>query len=236
MKFSNSRLFIIGVLFFCASCGPGSGTSISTLHLIAAQGTYAYDANFLQQHTKKILELHDKDNQSKILLSADYQGRVMTSTATGHTGTSYGWINYDLISSGQKKPQFNPVGGEERFWMGPEGGQYALYFAKGDSFNIKYWQVLPVIDTVRYDVVEADDSHAVFSKTVTLTNYSGTIFNIAIQRSIRLLDRNAIAQKLNTTLPDNIHCVGYESNNQIKNTGNEDWKKEKGLHQHFVKA
>jgi len=114
MKFSNSRLFIISVLSFCASCGPGSRTNISTLHMIAAQGTYAYDAKFLQQHTKKILELHDKDNQSKILLSADYQGRVMTSTATGDTGTSYGWINYDLISSGQKKPQFNPVGGEER--------------------------------------------------------------------------------------------------------------------------
>jgi hypothetical protein len=229
MKFSNSKLFILCVLFFCASCGPGSGTSTSTLHLIAAQGTYAYDAKFLQQYTKKILELHDKDNQSKILLSADYQGRVMTTTATGDTGTSYGWINYDLISSGQKKPQFNPVGGEERFWMGPEGGQYALYFAKGDSFNIKYWQVPPIIDTVAYDVVEADDSHAVFSKTAMLTNYSGTTFNIDIQRSIHLLDRNAIAQKLNTTIPENIHCVGYESNNQIKNTGSEDWKKEKGL-------
>lgn len=229
MKFSKSKLFIFCILFFCVSCGPGSGTSTSTLHLIAAKGTYAYDALFLKQHTKKVLELHDKNNQSKILLSADYQGRVMTSTATGDTGSSYGWINYDLISSAQKKPQFNPVGGEERFWMGPEGGQYALYFKKGDSFSIKNWQVPPIIDTIAYDVVQSDDSHAVFSKTATLTNYSGTTFNIAIQRSVQLLDRNAIEQRLNTAIPDNVHCVGYESDNRIKNIGNEDWKKEKGL-------
>ncbi len=231
MKFLNSKLLTLCVLVSFVSCGSGkTKTTTATLHAVeAAKGTYVYDAGFLQQHTKKTLELHDKNNQSMILVSADYQGRVMTSTATGDTGTSYGWINYDLISSGQKKPQFNPVGGEERFWMGPEGGQYALYFKKGDSFNIKYWQVPPIIDTIAYDVVEADESHAVFSKTATLTNYSGTTFNIAIQRSIRLLDRNTIAQKLNTTIPDNIHCVGYESDNQIKNTGNKDWKKEKGL-------
>jgi hypothetical protein len=230
MKFLNPRFFIICTLLFYAGCGSQNNSSTNaSASDSATKGTYAYDANFLKQHTKKILELHDKDNQSKILLSSDYQGRVMTSTATGDTGSSYGWINYDLISSGQKKGQFNPVGGEERFWMGPEGGQYALYFKKGDTFNIKYWQVPPIIDTVAYDVVQADSSHAVFSKTATLTNYSGTTFNIAIQRSIHLLDKNAIAQKLNTTIPANVHCVGYETNNEVKNIGNEDWKKEKGL-------
>jgi len=66
MKFLNPRLFIVSLLFYCVSCGPGSETktSTATLHLVAAQGTYAYDANFLKQHTKKILELHDKDNRS----------------------------------------------------------------------------------------------------------------------------------------------------------------------------
>jgi len=231
MKFLNPKLFIVGLLFCCVSCGPGSGTktSTATLHPVATQGTYAYDANFLKQYTKKVLELHDKDNRSKILLSGDYQGRVMTSTATGDTGTSYGWVNYKLISSGQKKPQFNPVGGEERFWMGPEGGQYSIYFKGGDSFSIANWQVPGIIDTVPYDVVQADNSHAVFSKTARLTNYSGTTFNIAIQRSVNMLGKNTIAQRLNVTIPDNVHCVGYESNNQIKNIGNEDWKKEKGL-------
>jgi len=220
------------VFFFlsCFGCGPQGGSTVAALVPGSIKnGTYGYDVNFLQQHTKKVLELHDKDNQARVLLSADYQGRVMTSTATGDTGTSYGWLNYNLIASGEKKSQFNPVGGEERFWMGPEGGQYSIYFKGGDSFNIVHWQVPAIIDTVMYDVVQADNAKAIFSKTTTLTNYSGTTFNIAIQRSISLLDKNAIAQKLNTTIPGNIHCVGYETDNQIKNIGTSDWKKEKGL-------
>jgi len=216
-------------LLFFISCGIQSGSAKVSHEVNDVQGTYAYDADFLKHHTRKVLELHDKDNQAKVLLSADYQGRVMTSTATGDTGTSYGWLNYNLIASGEKKTQFNPVGGEERFWMGPEGGQYSIYFKGGDSFNITHWQVPAIIDTVMYDIIQADNSKAVFSKMATLTNYSGTTFNIAIERSISLLDKNYIAQKLSTTIPADVHCVGYETINRIKNIGAADWKREKGL-------
>src|SRR5512136_1054063 len=100
------------------------------------EGTYTYDADFLHKNTKGVIELSDTTGQAKVLLSADYQGRVMTSTASGDEGSSYGWMNYRLIASGEKKKQFNPIGGEERFWLGPEGGQYSLYFHQGDSFSI----------------------------------------------------------------------------------------------------
>src|SRR6266487_3702442 len=229
MIFLKPKIVAVYLVLISVGCGQGSGTITTTLEPVGAQGTYAYDKDFLKQHTRKVLELQDKDGQAKILLSADYQGRVMTSTATGDTGTSYGWLNYNLIASGEKKSQFNPVGGEERFWMGPEGGQYSICFKGGDSFNIAHWQVPAIIDTVMYDVVQADNAKAIFTKTATLTNYSGTAFNIAIQRSINLLDKNGIAQKLNTTIPENIYCVGYETNNQVKNIGESEWKKEKGL-------
>jgi hypothetical protein len=229
MKVLEIKTIITGLLFFFISWDLKSGSATNSRESSAAQGTYTYDADFLEQHTHKVLELNDKDNKAKVLLSADYQGRVMTSTATGDTGTSYGWLNYNLIASGEKKKQFNPVGGEERFWMGPEGGQYSIYFKGGDSFNIPHWQVPAVIDTVMYDVIQSDNSKATFSKMATLTNYSGTTFNIAIKRTISLLDKNSVAQKLNTTIPDNVHCVGYETNNQIKNIGAANWKKEKGL-------
>ncbi len=114
----------------------------------------------------------------KVLLSADYQGRVMTSTASGDSGNSYGWINYNLVASGEKKKQFNPVGGEERFWIGPEGGQYSIYFKKGDSFNISHWQVPPVVDTEAYDIVQSGESSVTFSKSASITNYSGKTFDL----------------------------------------------------------
>ena len=129
-----------------------------------------------------MIELKDSAGLGKVLISADYQGRVMTSTANGDTGISFGWLNYDLIAAGANKKQFNPVGGEERFWMGPEGGQYSIYFKKGDSFNITNWQVPAIIDTIPFDLVSHDNSSAVFKKTASITNYSGTQFDIEINR------------------------------------------------------
>ena len=194
-----------------------------------SKGTYAYDAAFLRKHTGKVIELSSADGSSKVLLSADYQGRVMTSTATGDTGTSFGWINYNLISASEKKKQFNPVGGEERFWMGPEGGQYSLYFKGGDSFNIAHWQVPAVIDTETYDVTQPDKSSATFTKHTSLSNYSGTNFDINIVRSIRLLTKEQAAEILQTSIPETIHFTGFETDNKITNTGNTDWVKDKGL-------
>ncbi|MEP7258908.1 MAG: DUF6786 family protein, partial [Flavitalea sp.] len=143
------------------SCGENhtaASADASKDSVTPVKGTYAYDVAFLKKHTQQTLELSSGNGGGKILLSADYQGRVMTSTATGDSGTSYGWINYDLISSGKKKAAFNPVGGEERFWLGPEGGQYSLYFKGGDSFNIANWQVPAVIDTLPYDIVKSGDN------------------------------------------------------------------------------
>jgi len=194
-----------------------------------AKGSFAYDAAFLKKNTRSVLELQDDAGSSKILLSADYQGRVMTSTASGNSGSSFGWINYNLIASKQKKEHINPVGGEERFWLGPEGGQYSIYFTKGDSFNFAHWFVPAVLDTTMYDIVHSDKSQATFSKNATLTNYSGTVFTIGITRKISLLNKSQLEERLKTNIPAGLSFVGFESDNQVKNNGSNDWKKEKGL-------
>ena len=193
-----------------------------------SKGTYGYDVDFLKKHAGKTIELFNNDG-ARILLSADYQGRVMTSTAKGNTGISFGWINYDLIASGEKRKSFNPVGGEERFWLGPEGGQYSIYFKQNDSFNINHWQVPAIIDTIGYDVIHSSNNEAVFAKKAMLTNYSGTVFNINIERKIQLLEKANLENKLKTTIPDDIEFVGYQTENKLQNTGTEDWTNDKGL-------
>ena len=192
------------------------------------KGSYGYDAQFLKQHTRNVLELANADG-AKVLLSADYQGRVMTSSASGDSGLSFGWLNYDLIAARQKKKQFNPVGGEERFWLGPEGGQYSIYFKATDPFTIDHWQVPPIIDTVSYDVVRSSTTEALFAKKASITNYSGSRFDFAIERKISLLDKASIESKLNTSLPQDVRFVGYETINRLQNIGDNDWTKEKGL-------
>jgi hypothetical protein len=230
MSLTRSCLFFVSLPFFCIACNNSSDQRAKAKE-DSSRGTghtYAYDADFLTNHTKELVELQNTEG-AKILLSADYQGRVMTSTAAGDSGTSYGWINYGLISSGEKKKQFNAMGGENRFWMGPEGGQYSIYFNPGDSFNIAHWQVPPIIDTVSYDVVQANQWQAVFAKKAAFTNYSGTRFEISIERKISLLNKDRVSELLKTEIPANINLVGYQTENSITNSGAEDWKKEKGL-------
>ena len=51
---------------------------------------YGVNRDFLKKHTT-IIEL--KIGTSAIVLAPEWQGRVMTSTAEGDTGFSFGWIN-----------------------------------------------------------------------------------------------------------------------------------------------
>jgi hypothetical protein len=216
------------LLFISIACNNTNRTTMNTTNNTDLEkGSYAYDAAFIKKHTNNVIELENGD--AKVLLCADYQGRVFTSTATGDSGTSFGWINYNLLSSGEKKKQFNPVGGEERFWLGPEGGQYSIYFKKDDPFDFAHWQVPALIDTEMYKIVNADKASATFSISSSVTNYSGTVFNIDITRKISLLDKNSIERKLNITIPEGVHTVAFESANRIKNTGNNLWEKNNGL-------
>jgi len=229
IKGRNCLWFLLAFSMACNNTEDKSKTATENVDSTKSQKSYAHDREFLKKNTKNIIELQSADSNAKILLSADYQGRVMTSTAKGDSGTSFGWINYNLISSAEKKKQFNPYGGEERFWLGPEGGQYSLYFKKGDSFNIAHWQVPAIIDTVMYDVVQPDNAKAVFSRKASLVNYSGTHFDIDIERKISLLDKKQIEERLKINIPSSIHFVGYETSNSIKNIGTTNWKKENGL-------
>lgn len=190
------------------------------------KGVYGYDLQFLQK-LKKPVEL--KNGDARVLISPEYQGRVMTSSAGGETGKSFGWINYDLIASGEIKKQINAVGGEERFWLGPEGGQFSLYFKNGDAFDFANWQTPACIDTEPFDLVNSSDTVAEFSKSVSLKNYSNFQFDFDINRKVLLLNLPAIKNNLSVNIAPELKIVGYQTQNSIKNTGTKTWKKETGL-------
>jgi hypothetical protein len=190
------------------------------------KGTYGYDVNLLRKHANPV-EL--KNGDSRLILSMKYQGRVMTSSSNGYKGKSYGWINHDLIESGEVLEQFNPVGGEERFWLGPEGGQFSLFFKPGSSFNFENWSTPACIDTEPFINYVATDSAAVFFQSMEVKNYSNFEFTFEFTRKVDLMRRSLIAEKLEISLPEDLKVVGYESMNTIKNTSSKAWKKETGL-------
>ena len=192
------------------------------------KGTFGYDKFFLQKHYKNTIVLESNDKKSMLVLSPELQGRVMTSTLNGDKGLSFGWLNYDLISSNEIMEHINPTGGEERFWLGPEGGQYSIYFAPESSFEFKNWYVPADLDTEAFNIIEQDSKSVLFHKEMNLINYSGTKFNIEVTRKITLLDQEQTNENLQLDTED-YSVVAYETSNIVKNIGASDWKKESGL-------
>ncbi|MEI9918603.1 MAG: DUF6786 family protein [Bacteroidota bacterium] len=193
------------------------------------KGSYAYDSAFLRKYDSTFIELKDESGSARLLISPVWQGRVMTSTSTGVDGNSYGWINYELLKSGKKKKQFNPVGGEERLWLGPEGGQFSLYFAKGDTFNINKWQVPGAIDTLAYTVAADGGAQVLFAADAVVNNYSGTQFNFLIERRVRLLRPPEVESTLGAKIPQGVQHVAYETLNRLENKSPVAWRKDAGL-------
>jgi hypothetical protein len=190
--------------------------------------TFGQDIEFLKKHTPVIV-LSDKSGDAQAAIVPAYQGRVMTSTADGTGGLSFGWINRELVASGEKKQHINAYGGEERFWIGPEGGQFAVYFPKGASFDFENWQVPAVIDTEPFELVSQASDRAIFRRKALLTNWSGTVFEIQIDRTVRLLTTEEANKKLGAAVGGSVKMVAYETESTITNTGTQPWKKETGL-------
>jgi hypothetical protein len=218
--------YLFPLLLFLISCQPkNSSMSTETKTPDALAGTFAYDRTFLKKY-KDVIEL--SNSNARLLIINDYQARVMTSTASGDNGKSYGWMNYDLIQSGELKSHMNPYGGEDRFWLGPEGGQYALYFKKGDPFDFDYWQTPAPIDSEPFEVVNSNSLQATFRKSTTITNYQGFNFTIKIERKIKLLNDIEVEEEFGFA-PGNLKAVAFQSENSITNAGKENWTKKNGL-------
>jgi hypothetical protein len=194
-----------------------------------AKGSFGYDLNFLKKHHPDLVVLSTEDKKSQVAICPAYQGRVMTSTAGGLKGSSFGWINHALIASDKPAEHINAFGGEERFWLGPEGGQFSLFFKPGAQFTYDNWFVPKALDTEPFNLIEATETEAKFERSLLLSNYEGTQFNMNIQRTVKLLDKKQISTLLEYNLPDGVETVGFESENTLKNMGTNAWEKKSGL-------
>jgi hypothetical protein len=193
------------------------------------KGTFGYDLEFLKQHHPDMVLLKDLNGSAQVIVLPAYQGRVMTSTSDGEKGLSYGWINHDLIATGAFSEHFTALGGEERFWLGPEGGQFSLFFKKGSDFTFNNWYVPKAIDSEAFNLIFSTNTEAKFEKTMQIENYSGTRFDLKINRTISLLDQKTIGQLLGIELSSAIRSVGFQSENVLTNIGSKGWEKQSGL-------
>jgi hypothetical protein len=207
-------------LTLTAACGSGGAPASeeSPDESSMAMKTYGDDLAFLEQH-QDVIELSDSTGRARVAVVPEYQGRVMTSTSGGTAGPSYGWLNREAISSKERKPHINVFGGEDRFWLGPEGGQYSIFFSQGDPFDLEHWQTPEPIDWGPWEVVDRSPSEVRFRKTIDLVNYAGTKLSLEATRVVRIVEPPASGAE----------AVAFESENTITNTGANGWTKDTGL-------
>jgi hypothetical protein len=211
-----------------AGCGseapPPAATTPTTM--AAATGTFGDDLAFLSEHTEVVVL---QSGEAQVAICPAYQGRVMTSTAKGENGPSFGWVNRALIASGQVQEHINAYGGEDRVWLGPEGGQFSIFFKEGAAFDVANWQTPKALDTEPFPVVERSETAVSFRQPVEVKNYAGASFQAQIDRTVELLDGAQVAEKLGTTPGPSVATVAFESRNTLKNVGSEAWEKDSGL-------
>jgi hypothetical protein len=193
-----------------------------------AKNTFGDDLKFLKKHTEVIV-LSDASGNSQVAVLPEMQGRVMTSSAEGTGGLSFGWINRELISSGEVAEHINVFGGEDRFWIGPEGGQFSIFFKNGVPFDLEHWFTPAAIDTEAFELVSKSKNRAVLKKNMRLENYSRTAFDIRVDREVRVLGRDEAVNELGTRPAKGVKMVAFESTNKMTNVGDRAWEKETGL-------
>lgn len=181
------------------------------------------------QAVSPLVVLKSEDSAASVAVSPQLQARVLTSSADGAAGRSYGWVNLPLIESRQPLAHFNPYGGEDRIWLGPEGGQYSVFFAPGAAFELDDWYVPAPLDTEPFAIVEQSATHVRMKKIFRQQNYSGTHFDLGLDRTVRLLPALEASKTLSPSLLVDVKTVAFESENILINTGNTDWTREKGL-------
>ena len=186
------------------------------------------DVTFLRDHGVQPVILKNAAG-ARVALTPLYQGRVMTSTMDGESGYSCGWINYKRIESGKQTPHINAYGGEDRFWLGPEGGPFSLYFAKGADYTFDNWQVPPVFDTLPWNVTDRDgDREVSLAAEFEQETRNGTARKIRLERKVTLLSEEEIAKSVGVDLKEcSLKAVGYTTANRLINRGS-DWTRENG--------
>jgi hypothetical protein len=191
--------------------------------------TFSADVDFLGNHTD-VLVLSGDTPAARVAVAPKYQGRVMTSTLAGPSGTSFGWINRKFVTAGKTGTEFDNYGGEDRLWFGPEAGPFGLFFKPGDKQTPDVWFTPPAFNDFHFDAVNRQGNRVRMTKRgMTLSNVAGTSFTLDVEREITVLSGEELNAAIHMPVPDGVRYVAYQSRNVMRNAGPDTWRRDGGL-------
>lgn len=228
-KITMKQLFshtLLAIYFLFFACKPAEQHSDLNRDSVFPKGIFGYDLQFLKQQDSGLIVLRRGDAQ--VIVSPKYQAKVFTSTSDGERGFSFGWINYKAFGTATDA-HMNAYGGENRLWLGPEGGKYSLFFKPDSAMVITNWKTPPPIDIESWNIEFKDSNSVRMFKDMSLLNYAGTQLTLRVDRKIEILDREGISKRTGLAANDSIHIVGYETENTLTNEGSLDWTAGTGM-------
>ncbi len=193
--------------------------------VVYPKGSFGYDLHFLQLYDSVIVL---RNGESRVVVSPKYQAKVFTSSASGEEGPGFGWIHYKAFD-GPQDQHMNAYGGENRLWLGPEGGKFSLFFPPGAKMEFSNWKTPAAYDTESWDVTGHTDVSVDLKKDMSLVNYAGSHLRLSINRSIIIMDRDSIDSLLSLSSDTAVLAVGYRTVNTLTNTGTEQWTETTGM-------
>lgn len=191
------------------------------------KGTFGYDLNYLSGKDKVIV-LKSSDEKSQLILSAKYQGKVFTSTVNGTNGKSLGFVNYKAFCTEGQDKHANLYGGENRLWIGSEGGRFSIFFEPGDKQIYDNWHTPAAFDTEEWKIKDQSSKMVSFEKEMSVTNYLGKRLNLIVDRNISLLTDAEISQELGIQLQNGINKIAYRTSNVVTNQNDFEWTAQTG--------
>ena len=217
--------FLLAACLLLPACG-GNTKKDKNMHAFE-KGTFGYDLYYLSGKDSLIV-LKGENGNAQIIVSAKYQGKVFTSTATGLSGKSLGFVNYKVFDSGVIDEHMNGYGGENRFWLGPEGGKYSVYFEPGVEQVFDNWHTPKPIDIEAWNILFSGEKETILEKAMQVNNYLGTALHLNVIRKITLLERDAAYRMLGIAANPNLNLVAYSTNNTIFNKDDFEWTSQTG--------
>ncbi|RKR07914.1 hypothetical protein CLV91_2675 [Maribacter vaceletii] len=208
MKKYFSFLFLLGISYCNSQTSENYNTVLSQL----------------KEYTT-VIELSTNNGKSRLIITPELQGRIITSSYDGLLGDANGWFNKNSITTKLK----GGIGGEDRLWIGPLGSQYSFYYQQIKPLNETNWLVPNTMENEAYQLINQSNTEVSMLKKMTLTNHIGTNFILDISRKITILDAAQITNNLQISIPESLNYIAYESANSLVNIGTKKITKEKGL-------
>lgn len=189
--------------------------------------SFGKDLSFFSQYGVETMIL--SQGESVVAVSPTLQARVLTSSYDGSKGPSLGWINRVQLAFKKTEPQKAQIGGEDRFWVGPQGGEGSIFFTGGASFMGENWKIPEFMSSEPWTLVGRNSYRAKFEKTAEFENNKGSKFKIKAEREISVLNRKHVTDILGIEIPESVDIVAFQSFNKLTNAGDKKWTPDSGM-------